>query len=97
MQILRDLIDLKLPKRGHMSLINGINFGCQYEGYYDHPIEFFQAISMQFFMDQRMNRERRTEFLQTVSTIKMDEMLMTYLMNVSSKSDVSPNGVLKLL
>ena len=27
----------------------------------------------------------------------MDEMLMTFLMNVSSKSDVSPNGVLKLL
>lgn len=45
LQILRDLIDIKLPKKGSMSLINGINFGCQYEGYYDHPIAFFQSIS----------------------------------------------------
>jgi hypothetical protein len=39
-------------------LVNGINYGCQHEGYYDHPIVFFQNISQQFFMDQRMNKER---------------------------------------
>lgn len=28
LQVLRDLIDIKLPKKGNISLVNGINFGC---------------------------------------------------------------------
>jgi len=44
-----------------------------------------------------MNKERRAEFLNTVSTIKLDEQLMHFLMNISSKSDLSPNGFVKIL
>lgn len=97
LQILRDLIDIKQPKKGNVSLINGINFGCQYEGYYDHPIAFFQSISSQFFMDNRMNKERKVEFLQTVTQIKMEEQIMHFLMNISSKSDLSPSGFIRIL
>mmetsp|Transcript_29412 Transcript_29412/g.44502 ORF Transcript_29412/g.44502 Transcript_29412/m.44502 type:complete len:285 (-) Transcript_29412:1335-2189(-) len=39
--LLRDLIDLKLTKKGTITLVEGINFGCPYEGYFDHPIIFF--------------------------------------------------------
>lgn len=94
---MRDLIDVKQPKKGNVSLINGINFGCQYEGYYDHPIAFFQSISSQFFQDNRMNKERKVEFLQIVAQIKMDAQIMHFLMNISSKSDLSPSGFIRLL
>ena len=87
LQILRDLIDIKQPKKGNMSLINGINFGCQCEGYYDHPIAFFQSISSQFFMDNRMNKERKVEFLQTVTQIKMAEQITIY---VRDGDDLTP-------
>ena len=59
LQLIKDLIDIKLPKKGNMSLINGINYGCPSEGYYDHPLNFFQSISQHFFNDQRMNKERK--------------------------------------
>ena len=52
---------------------------------------------MQFLLDVRTKKERMTEFLATVNQIKMDEALMNFLMQVSSKSDVSPTGVLRLL
>ena len=80
-----------------MSLVNGINFGCPYEGFYDHPIVFFQSISNHFFMEQRMNQERKAEFLQTLQEVKMDDQVMQFLMNISSKSDISPEGFNKIL
>jgi hypothetical protein len=67
------MIDLKTLKKGNMSLINGINYGCPYEGYFDPPFVFFQNISHQFLNESRMNKERKQEFLNTVSTIKLDE------------------------
>ena len=48
-------------------------------------------------MDNRMNKERKQEFLQTVSQVGMDAKLMHLLMNISSKSDVSPNGFIQLI
>jgi fused len=95
--VLRDLIDVKMPKKGFLSLVNGINFGCPHQGYYDHAIVFFQAICTQFIVDQRMNTERRAEFLVSLQQAKMDDMIMSFLMNVSSKADVSPLGVLAAL
>ena len=95
--LIKDLIDIKLAKKGNMSLINGINFGCPYEGYYDYPIIFFQSISQHFFNDQRMNKERKQEFLTTVAQIKLDDQIMQFLMNISSKSDLSPIGFIKIL
>ena len=80
-----------------MSLINGINFGCPYEGYFDGPFIFFQNISHQFLNEQKMNKERRLEFLNTVSQIKLDDQLMNFLMTISSKSDLSPTGFVKIL
>lgn len=48
-------------------------------------------------MDNRMNKERKVEFLQTVSQIKMDDQIMHFLMNISSKSDLSPHGFIRIL
>lgn len=44
-----------------------------------------------------MNKERKVEFLQTVAQIKMDAQIMHFLMNISSKSDLSPSGFIRLL
>lgn len=44
-----------------------------------------------------MNTERRAEFLVSLQQAKMDDMIMSFLMNVSSKADVSPLGVLAAL
>jgi len=60
-------MDIKMTKKGNMSLLNGINFGCQYEGYYDHPIVFFASIASQFFNEVKMSKERRQEFLMTLA------------------------------
>ena len=92
LQLIRDLIDLKIAKKGNFSLINGINFGCQYEGYYDPPLCFFSTISNEFFNDSKANKEQKQDFLGTVANIKMDDQLMNFLMNISSKSDLSPTG-----
>ena len=73
MQLLKDLIDVKVAKKGNMSLINGINYGCQYEGYYDHPIIFFTSIGSHFFNEGKTSKEKCNEFIQTVSQIKQDE------------------------
>ena len=53
------MVDLKVVKKGNMSLINGINYGCPHEGYFDPPFVFFQNISHQFLNESRMNKERK--------------------------------------
>lgn len=97
LQLLRDLIDSKQTKQGNLSLINGINFGCIYEGYYDPPLNLFQSISKQFFNETKMSADQKQDFLQTIASIKMDEQLMNFLMSLSSKSDMSPLGFNNLL
>jgi fused-like protein len=97
LQLIKDLIDLRQAKRGNINLINGINFGCPYEGFYDHPIIFFESIAQQYLKDNRTNRDRKAEFLSTLSQVKLDEQLMQFLMNISSKSDLSPSGFNKIL
>jgi len=97
MQLLRDLIDFKIAKKGNISLINGINFGCQYEGYYDHPLLLFSSISQTIFNDPKMNKDRKAEFFVAVNQIKFDEQIMNFLMNISSKSDLSPTGFIAIL
>lgn len=91
-----NLIDIKGLKKGNFSLVNGINFGCQYQGYYDYPLQLFSAVSIEFFSESA-NAKDKAEFLQTVANIKMDEQIMNFLMNISSKSDLSPLGFLCLL
>lgn len=44
-----------------------------------------------------MNKERKIEFLYTVAQIKLDDQIMHFLMNISSKSDISPAGFIKML
>ena len=44
-----------------------------------------------------MNKERKQEFMNTVSQIKLDDQIMHFLMNICSKRDVSPNGFIKML
>jgi len=90
LQLIRDLIDAKHVKQGNLSLINGINFGCMYEGYFDAPLNLFQSITAEFFNESKMSTDQKADFLQTISGIKMDEQLMNFLMNLSSKSDMSP-------
>jgi len=38
------MIDHKVAKKGNMSVINGINYGCPYEGYFDPYVILFQNI-----------------------------------------------------
>lgn len=35
LQTLKNMLDQKIAKKGNMSLINGINYGCPYQGFYD--------------------------------------------------------------
>lgn len=68
-----------------------------YEGYYDPPIVFFTKISSEFFNETNLTSDQKVDFLQTVSSIKMDDELMNFLMNISSMTDLSPKGFNSLL
>lgn len=68
LQILKDLIECKSGKKGNLSLVNGLNFGCQYEGYFDFPIILFSKISSHFCQgEDAKSKDKRIEFLNTVS------------------------------
>ena len=68
-----------------------------YEGFFDPPIIFFSKISSEFFGESNLSADQKQDFLQTVSSIKFDEAMMNFLMNISSNSHLSPRGFNQLL
>ena len=68
-----------------------------YEGFFDAPLVLFQTISSEYFNEAKIVEDQKNEFLETVQSVKMDEQMMNFLMNLSSKSDMSPFGFNQLL
>lgn len=93
LQTLRNLIDHKITLQGNMSLINGINYGCPYQGFYDPFVVLLQNL----FQHSLDSPQLRPQVLNAIQKVKLGEQVIEFLMAINSKSDISPNGFTRVL
>ena len=91
------LIDINAPAdTSEMKLLQGTNFGCPYAGFYDQPFNLLNKIQQKQIYENRGNRGRG-DILSLQGANGLSDAIMAFLLNLNSKTDLSPKGFVSLL
>lgn len=72
--------------------LEGTNFGFHRYGILDYPFIYIEKLY------KSSNRDKfKSDFIQALSEIQFDEVLIDLLSNISYKSDISPRGISSIL
>lgn len=79
--------------------IDGTNFGCPYSGYYDHPFILLQRIMAKIISDNKVSKDgkKANDLMSAINQINMGDTVMSFLLNISSKTDLSPRGFIAMM
>jgi fused-like protein len=80
--------------KGDLRLIQGTNFGCPYSGFYDQPINLLNK-AQQKSSNGIQQKDLLINHAQKGS--ELGEILVFFLLNMSSKTDLSPKGLISLV
>ena len=91
------LIDINAPAdTGEMKLLQGTNFGCPYAGFYDQPFNLLNKVQQKQIYENRSNKGRG-DIMSLQGGSGLSDTIMTFLLNLNSKTDLSPKGFVHLL
>ena len=91
------LIDINSPaETTEMKLLQGTNFGCPYAGFYDQPFNLLNKIQQKQIYETRGNRGRG-DILSLPAGAGLADTIMAFILNLNSKTDLSPKGFVSLL
>ena len=96
-KLILDLI--KTPRvKDDMKKVEGTNFGCPYLGFCDQPIALLQRLLSKNMKEIHQNQERSTnDFVFAMMSANAADVVAQLLNNLSSKTDISPRGLISLL
>ena len=96
--LLQSLLDIN-KARSDIKKIDGTNFGIPYVGFYDAPLQLLQRLLVKWQVDQKLNKDKKppNDLVQSINSINMGDTVMNFLLNLSSKSDLSPRGFISTL
>ena len=84
-------------KKDDIKRIDGTNFGVPTLGMYDLPITFLQKLLARHIQEMRQNKDKKNDFIFALNSINMADTVVAFLLNLSSKTDISPKGMISLL
>jgi fused len=79
--------------------IDGTNFGIPYIGYYDQPLSLLQKLLVKWQIEQRSGgpKDKKSDLMASINAINIGDTVMNFLLNLSSKTDLSPRGFIAML
>lgn len=81
-----------------MKKVEGTNFGCPYLGFCDQPIALLQRLLSKNMQEMHQNSEKSTnDFVFAMMSANVADIIANLLNNISSKTDLSPRGLISLL
>jgi fused-like protein len=90
MALLNQIMDVSQSK-SDIKRVDGNNFGCPFLGYYDYPYKMMRNI---------INKASKNEMQGLVNSLNnnnVSDTIMSFFLNISSKSEISPKGFLNIL
>ena len=90
------LIDINSGgNKNEMRLLQGTNFGCPFSGFYDQPLNLLNKIQQKQM--ETSPDPSKADLLQGPNGNGLGDTVMAFLLNLSSKTELSPKGFISLL
>jgi fused-like protein len=91
--LLINLIDPnQTQNKAELRIVQGTNFGCPYSGFYDQPINLLKKAQ-----SKAQNNQKDLLINHPQKGNELGEVLVFFLLNLSSKTDLSPKGLISLV
>lgn len=78
-----------------MRFLQGTNFGCPYSGFYDQPLNLLNKIQQEHL--EQFPDQPQKDLLQGQGGSGLGDVIMAFLLNLSSKTELSPKGFVSLM
>lgn len=90
---IQQLLDIN-KKKDDIKKVDGTNYGCPVIGFYDYPLVFLEKLNLKSLTEEAKGGE---EFDKSLNSINIADTMVAFILNLSTKTDVSPWGIIALL
>ncbi len=91
--LIQQLLDIN-KKKDDVKKVDGTNYGCPVIGFYDYPLVFLEKLNQKSLTEEAKGAE---EFNKSLSSINIADSAVAFILNLNTKTDVSPRGIIALL
>ena len=90
---IQQLLDIN-KKRDDIKRVLGTNYGCPVIGFYDYPLIFLERLNSKQITD---SFQSESDFKKSLDSINIADTVVAFVLNLNTKTDVSPRGIIALL
>lgn len=96
LSLIQQLLDINKVK-DDIKKIDGTNFGCPVMGFFDYPMLFIERLFNRHSLDSSRSASKKNDFSASLSTINIADTVVSFILNLGTKTDISPRGLIPLL
>ena len=96
LSLIQQLLDIN-KKKDDIKKVDGTNFGCPTIGFYDYPLIFLERLHAKHISESSKSSDKTNEFSTALNTINIADSIVSFILNLGTRTDVSPRGLIPLL
>ena len=94
--LIQQLLDIN-KKKDDIKKVDGTNFGWPIMGFYDYPLILLERLFAKNISDASKSADQKNDFANSLNTINIADTVVSFILNLNTKTDVSPRGLIPLL
>jgi fused len=95
LSLIQQLLDIN-NKKDDIKKVDGTNFGCPTIGFYDYPLILLERILAKH-ISKKSSSDKANEFFKSLNTINIADTVVSFVLNLGTRTDVSPRGLISVL
>ena len=96
LSLIQQLLDINKPK-DDIKKVDGTNFGCPIIGFFDYPLILLERLYARHISESSRSKSSKSEFSASLDKINIADTIVSFILNLSNRTDVSPRGIIPLL
>lgn len=97
LSLIQQLLDINKTK-DDIKKVDGTNFGCPVMGFFDYPLIFIERLHNRHTIEASKTKlDKKNDLSASLSSINIADTVVSFILNLGTKTDVSPRGLIPLL
>lgn len=96
LSLIQQILDIN-KKKDDIKKVDGTNFGCPIVGFYDYPLILLERLYARHMSDAASKTAIKSEFSASLDKINIADTIVSFVLNLNNRTDVSPRGLIPLL
>jgi fused len=96
LSLIQQILDIN-KKKDDIKKVDGTNFGCPIVGFYDYPLILLERLYARHTSDAASKTAIKSEFSASLDKINIADTIVSFVLNLNNRTDVSPRGLIPLL